>query len=146
MSTVLILTVVVLVGVAIWQMGKIFEISQLGAKSKVHSGVANDEDNKYNGLLIFLFLVFIYGITIFSFARYTKFLLPVSASEHGLDTDQLMWISMVIIMIVQTITYTVLKRILRGRKWRLRLTHCTPSCILLMKPRTVVGTSEPLMT
>ena len=59
MSTVLILTVVVLVGVAIWQMGKIFEISQLGAKSKVHSGVANDEDNKYNGLLIFLFLVFI---------------------------------------------------------------------------------------
>jgi len=108
MSTVLILTVVVLVGVAIWQMGKIFEISQLGAKSKVHSGVANDEDNNYNGLLIFLFLVFIYGITIFSFARYTKFLLPISASEHGLDTDQLMWISMVIIMIVQTITQFLL--------------------------------------
>jgi cytochrome c oxidase subunit 2 len=105
MTLFLTLAVLALVAIAIWQMTKIFELSQLRADS---SQVASDRDNKYNGYLMFAFLIFIYGITIFSFWKYTKFLLPESASEHGADYDYLMLISFVIIFIVQTITQALL--------------------------------------
>src|SRR6056297_1312283 len=105
MTTLLILVVLVLVAIAVWQMTKIFELSQLKTKS---SEIATDKDNKYNGYMLFAFLVFIYGITIFSFAKYAKFLLPVAASEHGAEYDDLMLVSMVIIFVVQTITQALL--------------------------------------
>jgi cytochrome c oxidase subunit 2 len=107
MTTPLILAVLVLVAIAIWQLAKIFELSQMGA-DRVNDQIANDSDNKYNGYLLFAFLVFIYGITIFSFAKYGKMLLPISASEHGVDYDRLMWISFAIIFFVQTITQFLL--------------------------------------
>jgi len=107
MTTPLILAVLVLVAIAIWQLAKIFELSQMGA-DRANDQIANDSDNKYNGYLLFAFLVFIYGITIFSFAKYSKMLLPVSASEHGVDYDRLMWISFAIIFFVQTITQFLL--------------------------------------
>ena len=105
MTTLLILVVLVLVAIAVWQMTKIFELSQLKTES---SEIATDKDNKYNGYMLFAFLVFIYGITIFSFAKYAKFLLPVAASEHGEEYDYLMLVSFVIIFIVQTITQALL--------------------------------------
>jgi cytochrome c oxidase subunit 2 len=105
MTTLLILAVLVLVAIAIWQMTKIFELSQIKA---VDSQIANDTDNKYNGYLLFVFLIFIYGITIFSFWKYGKTLLPQAASAHGNDYDQLMLVSFVIIFFVQTITQALL--------------------------------------
>ncbi|MBT8305419.1 MAG: cytochrome c oxidase subunit II [Maribacter sp.] len=105
MTTLLILTVLVLVAIAIWQMTKIFELSQIKADD---SQVANDRDNKYNGYLLFLFLIFIYAITIFSFWKYGKTLLPEAASAHGGDYDQLMLVSFIIIFFVQTITQLLL--------------------------------------
>jgi len=107
MTTLLILTVLVLVAIAIWQMTKIFELSQLKTDAS-SSEIANDSDNNYNGYLLFAFLIFIYGITIFSFAKYYKFLLPEAASEHGAGYDQLMWVSFAIIFFVQTITQALL--------------------------------------
>lgn len=107
MTTPLILAVLVLVAIAIWQLAKIFELSQMGA-DRTNDQIANDSDNKYNGYLLFAFLVFIYGITIFSFAKYGKMLLPMPASEHGVDYDQLMWISFAIIFFVQTVTQFLL--------------------------------------
>ncbi|WP_149276722.1 cytochrome c oxidase subunit II [Pareuzebyella sediminis] len=105
MTTVLILAVLALVAIAIWQMTKIFELSQLKAET---TQIANDSDNKTNGYLLFAFLIFIYAITIFSFWQYGKFLLPEAASEHGDGYDRLMLISFVIIFIVQTITQLLL--------------------------------------
>ncbi|MFD0796456.1 cytochrome c oxidase subunit II [Maribacter chungangensis] len=105
MTTLLILVVLALVAIAVWQMTKIFELSQLKTAS---TEIATDKDNKYNGYMLFAFLIFIYGITIFSFAKYAKFLLPTAASEHGAEVDQLMFVSMVIIFIVQTITQALL--------------------------------------
>jgi len=105
MTTLLTILILVLVAIAIWQMTKIFELSQIKADN---SQVANDKDNKYNGYLMFAFLIFIYGITIFSFWKYAKFLLPQAASEHGGDYDELMLWSMVIIFVVQTITQALL--------------------------------------
>jgi len=118
MTAFLTLTVLVLVAIAIWQMTKIFELSQLRTE---RTEIANDTDNKYNGYLLFAFLIFIYGITIFSFAKYGKMLLPEAASEHGQDYDQLMFISMAIIFFVQTITQALLHYFgykYRGQKGR----------------------------
>ncbi len=105
MTALLTIIVLVLVAIAIWQMTKIFELSQVRT---MNSQIANDTDNKNNGYLLFAFLIFIYGITIFSFWKYTKFLLPEAASEHGGGYDYLMLISFVIIFIVQTITQALL--------------------------------------
>lgn len=107
MTTALILAVLILVAIAIWQMGKIFEFSQMTTNTST-AQIANDTDNKNNGYLLFGFLIFIYGITIFSFAKYSKFVLPASSSEHGVEYDQLMWISMAIIFFVQTVTQALL--------------------------------------
>ena len=106
MTAFLIIAVLVLVAIAIWQMTKIFELSQLKTDN---SQVANDSDNKTNGYLMFAFLIFIYGITIFCFWKYGKVLLPEAASEHGHDYDQLMLVSMVIIFIAQALTQTLLQ-------------------------------------
>lgn len=105
MTVFLILAILALVAIAIWQMTKIFELSQIQADD---SQVANDKDNNYNGYLMFAFLIFIYGITIFSFVKYSKTLLPAPASEHGIEYDQLMWVSFAIIFFVQTITQALL--------------------------------------
>ncbi len=105
MTIVLTLAVVVLVAIAIWQMTKIFELSQMRRED---SEVANDSDNNYNGYLLYAFLIFIYAITIFSFYKYGKFLLPEAASSHGGEYDQLMLVSMGIIFFVQTITQALL--------------------------------------
>lgn len=105
MTALLTITVLVLVAIAIWQMTKIFELSQVRADN---SQVATDADNKNNGYLLFAFLIFIYGITIFSFWKYTKFLLPEASSAHGADYDYLMLVSFIIIFFVQTITQALL--------------------------------------
>lgn len=105
MITFLTISVLVLVAIAIWQMTKIFELSQLRA---ANTQVATDKDNKYNGYLMFAFLIFIYWITIFSFYKYAKFLLPEAASAHGEEYDYLMLVSFIIIFFVQTITQALL--------------------------------------
>jgi cytochrome c oxidase subunit 2 len=105
MTPLLTIVVLVLVAIAIWQMTKIFELSQIRANN---SQVASETDNKYNGYLMFAFLIFLYGITIFSFWKYSKVLLPEAASEHGGGYDSLMGISFIIIFIVQTLTQFLL--------------------------------------
>ena len=102
------LTILILLGItiAIWQMVKIFDLAQA---NKDVTQIANDNDNRIRGYLMLAFLVFIYGITIVSFALWGD--LPLtsnSASEHGPEIDRLMIISMVVIFIVQTITQFLL--------------------------------------
>ncbi|MEE9363905.1 MAG: cytochrome c oxidase subunit II [Cellulophaga sp.] len=105
MTALLTISVLVLVAIAIWQMTKIFELSQIKADN---SQVATDSDNKYNGYLMFAFLVFTYAITIFCFWKYWSVLLPEAASEHGAEYDSLMSLSFIIIFIVQAITQVLL--------------------------------------
>ena len=105
MNVILIFSVLILISIAIWQVTKIFELSQ---GKKVYTQVADDSDNNRNGKLMFGFLFFIYGITIFSFLSYGDVLLPDAASEHGSEYDNLMWISFAIIFVVQTVTQALL--------------------------------------
>ena len=107
MTLLLTLTILILTGVALWQITKIFELSQLG-RNKDDSQIASEKDNDLNGKLMFAFLVFIYAVTIYSFWTYSKVLLPESASAHGPAYDTLLWISFAIILFAQTITQAVL--------------------------------------
>ena len=56
MTTVILFAILVLVGIAIWQITKIFELSQL-RQDRDDSQIANDKDNNWNGQLMFAFLV-----------------------------------------------------------------------------------------
>ena len=101
MTSLLVLIVLVFVSVAIWQLTKIFDLTQIG-NSANNTQVANDNDNSVNGYLMFAFLVFIYLTTIFCVVEYGHFpLMSNAASEHGVDVDRLMWISMILIFILQ---------------------------------------------
>ena len=108
MTTLLVLIVVVLLAVALWQLTKIFDLTQVGVTVN-DSQVADDNDNKVNGYLMFGFLVFIYLTTIWCLAYYGKFpLMSDAASEHGPELDNLMMITMALIFFVQTITQALL--------------------------------------
>lgn len=108
MTTLLVLIVVVLLAVALWQLTKIFDLTQVGVNVN-DTQVANDNDNKVNGYLMFGFLCFIYLTTIWCLVYYGKFpLMSDAASAHGPQIDNLMMITMVLIFVVQTITQALL--------------------------------------
>jgi cytochrome c oxidase subunit 2 len=109
MTSLLVIIVLVLLGIAIWQLTKIFHLTQLGsAKNEGHSEIATDKDNEVNGYLMFAFVGFIYIVTIFSLWKYGHLVLGTPASEHGPQYDNLMAISMALIFFVQTITQFLL--------------------------------------
>ena len=86
MTTLLMITILVLVSIAVWQITKIFQVAQLNSKVD-DSQIANEKDNDWNGKLMFAFLVFIYLITIYSFWEWGDVLLPEAASEHGVKVS-----------------------------------------------------------
>jgi cytochrome c oxidase subunit 2 len=126
MTSLLILAVVVLLGIAVWQLTKIFELTQVGSgPDDAASQIANEKDNNINGYLLFAFLGFIYIMTIFCLVKYGSLpLMSNPASEHGILVDNLMWISMILIFIVQIFTQFLLHyfafkgRGIKGRKAR----------------------------
>lgn len=108
MTSFLVIIILVLLTIAIWQMTKIFDLTQVGAHAD-NSQRANDRDNTINGYLMFAFLVFIYIFTIYGLIEWGSLvLLGDSASEHGKEVDTLMIISLVLIFIVQFITQGLL--------------------------------------
>lgn len=108
MTGLLVLLVLVLLSVALWQLTKIFDLTQVGNTSG-NTQVADDNDNKVNGYLLFGFLGFIYVITIYCLVYYGNLpLMDNAASVHGKSVDRLMWISMGLIFTVQIITQALL--------------------------------------
>ena len=109
MTSLLVLIVLVLLGIAIWQLTKIFHLTQVGATTyNENPGVATDKDNSVNGYLMFGFLGFIYVFTLYSLIKWGHLVLGTPASEHGPQYDNLMSISMWLIFITQTITQFLL--------------------------------------
>jgi len=107
MTSFLVFTVLVLIGIAVWQLTKIFDLTQIGGVSE-NSEIANDKDNSVNGYLMFAFVGFIYVFTIYSLYAWGDLVLGTPASEHGKEVDSLMAISMALIFFVQTITQYLL--------------------------------------
>ncbi len=106
MTAFLVILVIILFGVAVWQMNKVFQLSQPAPSED--SEVASDNDNNIQGYLMLAFVFFLYGILAYCFWEWGDVLLPVSASEHGVEIDQLMLISMVLIFIVGIFTQWLL--------------------------------------
>ena len=107
MTSFLVFIILVLVGIAVWQLTKIFDLTQIGGSSD-NDEIANDRDNSVNGYLMFAFVGFIYVFTIYSLYSWSDLVLGTPASEHGKDVDNLMAISMALIFFVQTITQFLL--------------------------------------
>ena len=107
MTSLLVIIVLVLLAVALWQLTKIFDLTQVGSKSD-NSGVATDKDNNVQGYLMFGFLAFIYVFTIYGLLKWGGLVLHTPASAHGSTVDNLMNISWVLLFFVQIITQGLL--------------------------------------
>ncbi|MFQ6603791.1 cytochrome c oxidase subunit II [Flavobacterium sp. C3NV] len=107
MTSLLVIIVLVLLAVALWQLTKIFDLTQVGSSSD-DSQVASDNDNNIQGYVMFGFLAFIYIFTIYGLLKWGNLALHTPASEHGLLVDNLMNITWVLIFVVQFITQGLL--------------------------------------
>lgn len=107
MTSLLVIIVLVLLAIALWQLTKIFDLTQVGANAN-RSQVADDKDNNLQGYLMFAFLGFIYILTIYGLFAWGHFVLGTPASAHGALVDNLMNITWVLIFVVQTITQALL--------------------------------------
>lgn len=97
----LILGVMVLVRLA--------NISQLASSlSHEDDEAEQDHDNKFNAWMLVGFLWIGLGLLIYMIFGYKHFLLPVSASEHGVALDHLMNINWIILFVVFFITQILL--------------------------------------
>ncbi len=117
MTAFLVVLVIILFGVTVWQMNRIFQMSRV--KTTESSEIASDKDNNTQGYLLLGFLAFMYILAILSFMLWGDVLLPDSASEHGAEIDSLMLISMIIIFAVGILTQWLLHYfafIYRGNK------------------------------
>lgn len=103
MTSLLVIIVLVLLAIALWQLTKIFDLTQVGV-NKDNSQIANDGDNNIQGYLMFGFLAFIYIFTIYGLLKWGGLVLHTPASEHGGMVDSLMNITWVVIFLVQAFT------------------------------------------
>ena len=100
MTAFLVVLVIILFGVTVWQMNKIFNMSKTANDLGDSSEIANNKDNNINGWLMLGLAIFTYGLLIICFWEWGDVLLPRAASEHGADIDNLMLISMSLIFVV----------------------------------------------
>ena len=107
MTSLLVIIVLVLLAIALWQLTKIFDLTQVGADTN-RTQVADHRDNNLQGYLMFGFLAFIYIFTIYGLIKWGGLVLHTPASAHGGLIDNLMNITWVLIFFVQTITQALL--------------------------------------
>ena len=107
MTSLLVIIVLVLLAVALWQLTKIFDLTQVGSNVD-KSEVATDDDNNVQGYIMFAFIAFLYIFTIYGLFKVGPLVLHTPASEHGAEVDNLMNITWVLIFIVQAITQLLL--------------------------------------
>ena len=109
MTSLLIVIVLALLAIAIWQLTKIFDLTQVGKTKNVDdTQVANDKDNNLQGYMMFAFLGFIYLISIYGLLKWGPLTLGTPASEHGSVIDNLFNVSLILIFFVQTVTQFLL--------------------------------------
>ena len=119
MTELLILVAIIVAVIAIGQVVRIFELAN---KIKgIKESDITDKDNDTQGKLLLTFGILFMASFFIMTAKWNHLLLPISASEHGVDIDFLMSISMGLIIVVFLITQPVLFYLsykYRGRKDR----------------------------
>lgn len=106
MTTLLIILVVAFGAMAIAQLSRVYELTSKLRGTREEE--ISDSDNRMNGRLMWLFCVAYFIFFIWLLVDYSDKLLPVSASEHGVWLDNLMFWNWVILFIVFFITNTIL--------------------------------------
>jgi len=97
------------VGLSIFVIVRLMSIVQLASELSGESEEAEmRRDNKINGVLLMVFMIAGLGIMVYMTLRYNKFMLPVAASEHGVETDNLLNWNFAVIGIVFFITQIAL--------------------------------------
>lgn len=120
METLLIILVGVLGLIAIIQAMRVFELASQVRGSDEDRNVT-DKDNRTQGLLLLVFLIFFLGSFAWLVVEYESVLLPVAASLHGQDIDTLWAISMGVIIVAFLVTQPLLfgfAYLFRGSKKR----------------------------
>ena len=107
MTVFLIIVVVALFAITIWQLTRIFQLSR-SSDSVDSSEIANDKDNKTQGNLMLAFGIAFYIFMLYNFWNFGNRALPAASSEHGAEYDNLLLITMAVIMFVQVITQGLL--------------------------------------
>ncbi len=107
MTVFLIIIVVALFGITVWQLTRIFQLSR-DTSLRDSTQVVNDEDNRMQGNLMLAFGIGFYLFMLYCFWFFGDRALPAASSEHGLEYDTLLWISLAVIMFVQVITQGLL--------------------------------------
>jgi len=107
MTVFLIIIVVALFAITVWQLLKIFQLSR-DTNSIDDSQIASDKDNRMQGNLMLAFGIAFYIFMLYNFWSFGDRALPAAASEHGAEWDNLLLISMAVIMFVQVITQGLL--------------------------------------
>ena len=107
MTVFLIIIVVALFAITVWQLTKIFQLSR-DTNSIDDSQIASDKDNRMQGNLMLAFGIAFYIFMLYNFWSFGDRALPAAASEHGAEWDNLLLISMAVIMFVQVITQGLL--------------------------------------
>ena len=107
MKTILLITIAVLGLIALVQAIRVFELSSKIKDDNSDIDV-NDKDNRTQGLLLLGFLFLLLGSFFVMLFGYDKLILPISASEHGVEIDQLWDISMAVIIFAFLLTQPLL--------------------------------------
>ncbi|TVQ76298.1 MAG: cytochrome c oxidase subunit II [Flavobacteriales bacterium] len=108
MMTFLIILVVALAAVALVQIVRIFEVSNTLTPAKEEDNRPSHKDNDIQGKILFVLGMLFVVFSVWSIFKWGGYILPVSASEHGLETDRLLWITMAVIGFVFLITQPLL--------------------------------------
>src|ERR1035437_8463865 len=106
MITFLGLIVTVLVIIAIARIVRIMELTTKLSPEPTEE-ISQKDNNVQGNLMLFCLLVGMIFI-VFTTWRYSRFILPVSASKHGVDIDMLMNVNYVLIFTVFFITQILL--------------------------------------
>lgn len=106
MTKLLILLVILLGILAIAQLVRVYELtSRLRGKREEEISAA---DNRMNARLMWVFMIAYFGFFLWLWLRYKDRMLPVAASEHGVDTDWLLNFNWIILIIAFVITNVLL--------------------------------------
>jgi len=106
MTTILIILAIVLGTLAILQMMKVYE-NAARLKGGI-SALPSDSENKYQSKMMLVFLVGYFAFFAWCYFEYVPYLLPESASEHGVALDNLLAFNFIIITVVFVITHIFL--------------------------------------
>lgn len=106
MTKLLIIVVLVLGVLAIVRLSRVYEFTAT-LRGKREEEIT-ERDNQMNARFMWLFCILYFGFFLWLLFRYSDRMLPVSASEHGVWTDQLMDVNWVILFIVFFITNALL--------------------------------------